>query len=422
MRYRLVAMLVVMAALIPFTVHSQGFPTSLGLSSSVQQVPPMGNEPIAVGPFLFSPGLQLGWERHSNLYRTTGGAAEDDIYLARLRLLFEVPVRESFVRISYTPQYRESKNRELHNNWDHFFEVSGDFEFSSGLTLGAYYRLVDGDTATSEVDPGYELVFSGQKFTKHTFGINSDYWFTARDGLTLNLNAEKVEWRGDQNYEGHGWYDYNRTWASVGWLHQLGSLLVMDLSYRYTDYSPEDYDQRFRKYNAHDITLGLRGQLNHVFSTELRLGYMKSDFANATAAAPEVFEDFSGFVINGNVTWALGHGSTLRLDLRREPFASNYDINPYYDTLGARLLYDLDFGRFFGQARAGYQVSDYQLPDTQWGIVRDDDLLIFGLGLGFRFTDKLALRGSYIYEDRDSTIPTYAYLNKVILIDLILGY
>ncbi len=421
MRYRFVAGLVAVAVLIPAVAQSQGFPTSLGLSDTVQQVPSMGNDPIAVGPFLFSPGLQLGWERHSNLYRTDAGSAEDDIYLARLRLLFEVPVRESFIRISYTPQYRESKNRDLHNNWDHFFEVSGDFEFSSGLTLGAYYRLVDGDTATSEVDPGYELVFSGQKFTKHDFGINSDYWFTARDGLTLNLNATKVEWRGDQNYEDHGWYDYNKTWMSAGWLHQLGSLLVMDLSLRYSDYSPEAYDQRFRKFNALDVTVGFRGQLSEIFSTELRLGYLKSDFANASAAS-SAFEDFSGFVIAGNINWALGHGSTLRLDLRREPFASNYDYNPYYTATGARLLYDLDFGRLFGQARAAYQMSDYQFADSQWGIVRDDDLMIFGIGLGFRFTDKLALRASYIYEDRDSTIPTYSYLNKVILVDLILGY
>jgi len=288
------------------------------------------------------------------------------------------------------------------------------------LTLGAVYRFVDGDVSTDEVDPGGEMVYSGRRFSKHHFGINTDYWFSATDGLNLNVTAMKVEWRGEAVPTASSWYDYNQTTARAGWLHQLSPTLVMDLSLGYRDYEPAVVTETIRKYNATNVTAGFRGQLNDVLSTELRIGYEETDFSTAESLVPG-FTDFSGFIVNGNITWALAHGSKLRLDLLRQPFASNYDLNSYYTATGGRILYDLDMGRIYGQVRARLQTNDYDIPDSVLGVKRSDEILILGAGLGFRFTDKLSLRASYIYEDRDSLDP-YGYLNKVWLVDLIFGY
>ena len=420
MNIKSIAMVGLGILLIAAGTGAQGFPSSNARSAESGTVPELGNQPIAVGPFLFSPGLQLSWENHSNLWQSAADPVEDDIYVARLRLLFEVPIRESFIRISYTPQYRESKNRTLHNQWDHFLEVSGDFEFSSGLTLGARYRLVDGDVSTDEVDPGGELVFSGQRFSKHLFGVNASYWFTETDGLSLNADVSKVEWRGDSESNQYGWYDYNQMTARAGWLHQLSPTLVMDLSLGYRDYQPDSEAEMIRDFTANNLTIGLKGQLNDVLSTELRFGYEETDFSNASDVNAD-FEDFSSFIVNGNITWALAHGSKLRLDLLRQAFASNYDLNSYHTATGGRLLYDLEMGRIFGQLRARLQTNDYDVPDSQLGVKRSDDLTILGAGLGFRFTDKMSVRASYIHEDRDSLDP-YGYLNKVWLVDLIFAY
>ncbi len=422
MRFKTILLTGLVLLVMVVVAGAQGFPSSSGRSAEAGAVPSLGNQPIAVGPFLFSPALQLSWENHSNLWQSATDPVADDIYVARLRLLFEVPIRESFVRISYTPQYRESKNRVLANNWDHFLEVSGDFEFSSGLTLGAVYRFVDGDVATDEVDPGGELVYSGRRFSKHYFGLTTDYWFSSTDGLSLDVTAMKVEWRGEsaQGPGGESWYDYNQTTARAGWLHQLSPTMVMDVSLGYRDYEPQVVTETIREYTSTNLTAGFRGQLNDVLSTELRVGYEETDFSTAESVVPG-FTDFSGLIVNGNITWALAHGSKLRLDLLRQPFASNYDFNSYYTATGGRLLYDLDLGRFYGQARARIQTNDYEIPDSLLGVKRSDDLVILGAGLGFRFTDKVSLRASYIHEDRESLDP-YGYLNKVWLVDLIIGY
>ncbi|MCD4750687.1 MAG: outer membrane beta-barrel protein [Thermoanaerobaculales bacterium] len=410
----------VIASCLPVVVNAQGFPSASRRSAGSQGISPQGNDPIVVGPFLFSPALQLSWENHSNLWQSATEPVKDDIYVARLRLLFEVPVRESFIRISYTPQYRESKNRNLHNSWDHYLEVSGDFEFSNGLTMGAAYRLVDGDVATDEVDPGGELILSGRRFSKHSFLLDADYWFTARDGLAFGYTAAKVEWRGDPVIEGFSWYDYDQSSLRLGWLHQVNPTLVMDVSYSYGEYEPDNITDQIREYSSQDVTVGFRGQLGESLSTEIRAGYMQTDFANASENVPG-FDDFSGIMVKGNVIWALAHGSKFRLDLVRQPFASNYDLNSYYTGTAARLLFDLDMGRLFGQARARFQTNEYQIPDSLLGELRTDDLMILGVGLGFRINDRFSLRGSYIYEDRDSLEP-YTYLNKVWLLDLIFGY
>ena len=131
---------------------------------------------------------------------------------------------------------------------------------------------------------------------------------------------------------------------------------------------------------------------------------------------------FSGMVMMGNVVWSMAHGSRLRLDLVNKPFPSNYDRNSYYTGTSGRLLYDLKIDRFFAQASILSQTNDYDVPDTFTNKKRSDDVLTWDVGLGFRFTDYLSLRGRYIHEDRDSNIDAYGFLNKVYMIDLVLGY
>ena len=398
-------------------VDAQGFQMSLGRS---MEVPSQGLEPIAVGPFLFSPAIQLGWENQSNLWRSSSDPVEDEILLARMRLLFEVPIRESFVRISYNPQYRDYKNSVLRSKWEHYLTVSGDFEFSNGLTLRADYSFIDGDSSVGQVDPGGELVFNGQRFRRHHFGINAGYWFSSTDGLSFNVAETKVDWRGDPVSGTESWFDYSQTTARAGWLHQLSPALVMDVSLDYRKYEPDAAADRTREYSGTGLTAGFRGQLNEVLSTEMRIGYAETDFSAGASAVPG-FEDFSGLVLDGNITWDLGSESKLRLDLLRRPFASNYDLNSYYTATGGRLLYDIDRGRIFGQARARLQTNSYGIPDSVTGVKRSDDLMILSAGVGFRFTEKLSVRAAYSHEDREAPYP-FDYINDIVLLDLIFGY
>ena len=68
------------------------------------------DEAIPVGPFIFSPAVQLSWQDRDNIFFTPDDEVRDQLILARAQLLFELPIYQSYVRFSYTPQYRDYKN------------------------------------------------------------------------------------------------------------------------------------------------------------------------------------------------------------------------------------------------------------------------------------------------------------------------
>jgi hypothetical protein len=106
-------------------------------------------EAIPVGPFLFSPTLQLTWEDRDNIFlRPEGQKFQDNIYLARARLMFEIPVYESYFRFTYTPQYRDFEKYNLEEKWSHFVDVGADLAFSSGVELNLNYRFVNANLET----------------------------------------------------------------------------------------------------------------------------------------------------------------------------------------------------------------------------------------------------------------------------------
>jgi hypothetical protein len=387
----------------------------------VQPVTNVG-EAIPVGPFIFSPAIQLQWQHRDNIFFTPDDPVVDQVYVARAAIVFELPVYESYVRFSYRPQYREFKEWELRENWSHFVDLLGGFEFSSGVVLDAAYRFVRGGLETREVDPGGELVFGDRPFNKHFFGLGFDYWITARDGISIDLDYTDVAYDDPLTAPDDPrdqFYDYTRAFGAIGWVHQLSPILVMDVKYGHIQFDPVN-TFAWRTSTSDQITVGFKGQLSPVIATELQLGWRETDYD--PFQGEQLLESFSGPIVKGFIDWDLAHGSSLRLDLIRSDYPSNYGINAYYTATGGGLIYNLDRGDFFGQARARYQVNDYEVPDLTFGELRSDDITTFILGLGYRITDILSLYGSYLYEDRSSSIYWYGYTTNIFSLSLTIGY
>jgi len=380
-------------------------------------------EAIKVGPFLFSPAVELKWEDRDNIFFTPTNPVHDHIYTARGRLLFELPIYESYVRFAYTPQYREYEKYNLRHKWAHFFDFNTVLEFESGLRFRADYRFVNAAQETSEVDAGGELVFADQLFTKNYGKVALDYWFSARDGITIEGDYTDLtyDYPTGTPQRNRIFYDYERNSVGLGWLHQLSAILVMDLKYDRIQFDPVD-TLTWRSYTADEVTLGFKGQLSPVVAAQFRLGWNETEYDRTAGVlpAPE-FSDFSGLVMSGFINWELAHGSHVRLDLIRSPFPSNFDLNAYYVATGGTLTYSIDRRKFFGELFGRLQNNDYELPDVSSGLPRSDDIRTFGLGLGWRFTDWLALRGAYLYEERD-TLEPYSYEVNIWTLGLVIGY
>lgn len=372
---------------------------------------------IPVGPFLFSPAVQLSWQDRDNIFFEPDDPVRDQVWQASARLLFELPVRQSEIRFSYMPRYTDYRTYELQDKWSHHLEADGTFVFANGLIFNASYGYILGNLETREIDPGGELVFGDSRFEKQVVRLGLDYWITHRDGLFVDGG-----WTGLENSDQRFFYDYDQAWAGVGWMHQLRPSLTMDLRYGIADFDAHDdpfSSNSFRDSRSNELTLGLDGQLSAVLGTGMRVGYRTIDY-DPSPGDPEV-SDFSGVVAEGYLAWELAHGSLMRLDVLRSPYPSNFADNANYVATGAGLLYSIDRGSLYGQASGRFQVNDYELPDPVTGEDRTDDILTLGLGLGYRFNRRFSLWSTYVYEDRQSLSP-YSYTSNILTIGLFLGF
>jgi len=371
-------------------------------------------EGIAVGPFLFSPAVQLIWEYRDNIFFTAYDKKSDHAYVARARLLFELPVYNTYVRFSYTPQWREFQDYELPENWSHFIDVSGDFEFASGFKLDASYSFASANLETQLVDPGGELVLSGRQFDRHNVRLTGDYWVTERDGLTVLANYIDLKY---QEREGAPFPDYDENVVGAGWLHQVNPTAVLDVTYRHIEFEPKT-EYYLTGSTGDEVTVGITGQVTPLLSAEFSLGYRSTTYELAPGY-PEA-ADFHGLVMDGYINYVLAHHSSLRLRLLRSPYPS-LTGNAFYTATAADLTYSLRRDRLFGNAQVRYQTNSYDFPDPTTGLDREDKITTLGFGVGYRLHQLFSLQGSYRHEDRDSLEP-YKYDTRVFLLGLIFGF
>lgn len=375
------------------------------------------NDSIMVGPFLFSPTIQISWQDRDNIFFTPDNEVRDQVFQAGATLLFEVPINESFIHFSYSPIYTDYRTYDLEDKWSHYFDIGGTFVFSSGLVLDASYNYIIGNLQTRQVDGGGELYYGDQGFVKQVAAVGAQYWFTHRDAVFVEAG-----WTDLDNSNPALFYDYNRTAAGLGWIHQLGPNTTMDLRYLRSDFDAHDTEfgsNGFRDSTSNELTLGLEGRLSPVIGTGIRLGYLGIQYDLQPGDPP--VSDFKGFIVNGFVDWSLGHGSIIRLELLRSPYPSNYSDNANYLATGAALQYNIDRGSIYASASGGFQNNDYELPDPQTGELRSDDILTFGLGMGYRVTHYFSLWGSYVFEDRES-LYQYSYATNIFTLGLVFGF
>jgi len=377
--------------------------------------PVSSSEGINLGPFIFSPAFDLTWESRDNIFFSPDNEVSDEMWVARAKLMFELPMNQSYLRLSYVPLYRNYQTYKLENKWSHFIDLDGNFVFANGLKLDALYRYVSANLDTREVDPGGELVFGDQQFDKNFFELRMDYWISPTNGISFRGSYETISYdKRDQA----SFYDYDRTRFGAGWIHQLSPTLTGGLIYNHEEFSPEG-TFGYRQSSSDEVVATFDGQISPVWASKIEVGWRSTSY-DKIEGLPQ-FDDESGLVIRGNLDWTLGHGSVLRLDLIRQDFPSNYQLQSHYVAAGAGLVYKLQLHRLFAHARLLYQNNDYDQPDFFTGQNRSDDITTFGLGVGYRLSAVFSLRGTYTYQKRDSLHP-YSYTANVFLLGLTVGF
>jgi len=384
------------------SVHAQPSPGGSGTSTSG----------IPVGPFLFRPSFGVGWEWRDNLfYGTTGTPTSGSVFHGDADLALVLPLSRLTVELDYRPNYQNYENYELSRKWSHNVALRGSFAFPIGLTLKLGYNYQKASTNVREVDPGGEIAWSDDPFTRNSMTADASYWLTNRDGLSVRGSWNDLTYA---NPERAAFYNNRRSSFGAGWLHQVSPNAVLRIGYDHGRFEPEQ-TLSARGYMSDTVSVSLNGKLGSGFSSDLEVGWKKLDF-NLLPEDPEL-KNTSGWVVSGGLGYTLAHGGQLNFTAGRDWNPSNYSSALGYRSDRLGLVYRLDLVRigFDVGGNVGRNVYGGFPDDPSTG--RRDQLLLLHAGLNFGIREGLSSRVEYRYQDRTSNAG-FAYTVNSVLVSL----
>ena len=352
---------------------------------------------IPLGPFLFNPSLDVGWEWKDNLlYGLSGPARSGGILRANAGLALVLPISDSTIELDYRPSYQNYQDYTLSRNWSQDLGVRGSFVFPVGLTLKVGYNYLDASTNVRQVDAGGEIAWSDDPFTKNSASAEVAYWLTYRDGVSVRGSWNDLAY---VHPEQSAFYDYSNSGLGIGWLHQLSPNTVLRVGYDHGTFDPKQ-TFRARGYASDTVSAAVTGALGSGLTSDLEVGWrkIKSDLL----PGEPTFDNGSGLVVSGGLGYEMAHGGRLRLTAGRDWNASNYATALGYRS--DRIGLDYSLGLVRTEFTVGGEVgrNEYASFAGDPSANRSDDLVTMHAGMAYAFREGLRGRLEYRYQDRSS--------------------
>jgi hypothetical protein len=143
---------------------------------------------IPAGPFTLYPTLSTEVELTDNLFFSTRDPLAATILRITPGILAQLPMRKSVFNLGYALQYKSYQGADLDDNLSHFFIADGGFNFGSGFAVTFSDDFQKGILDTQTFDPGGEVRFLGDEFTRNLFEVGLAHGRGRRNiGLTVGL-------------------------------------------------------------------------------------------------------------------------------------------------------------------------------------------------------------------------------------------
>ena len=371
-------------------------------------------EGIVVGKGLLRPSFEAIVEADDNIFLTKDNKVDDIIYVARPKIEYEVPFRQSSFKVGALLQYKDFKDYELNENWSPIGSFDLLLRFSNGFSLEVGDRVLSGTLEVDEIDPGFEVLFGDERFRKNTANVALRYDWDTRNGFGISSKYDSLAF--DQATD--LFYDYDTFVAGASYYHKFSPLAEFNVSANYIEWTHGD-EFRFRDSDGGEVLFGVKGSLTQTLSGSVRLGYRNLDFANNDLSN----EGFSSFVTELDLVQELANHASLSFLASRSANQSNYaaDVNYFTSTRGG-IEYNQRIDKFFFTLGGTYQANNYATSGLLTSADRDDKILNAKVSVGYYFMKTLSLRANYRYQDRGSNLDEFDYTTNSYLLALRVGY
>jgi hypothetical protein len=359
---------------------------------------------LPAGPFKLYPSVSYEYMYDSNiLFMSTDVPGSEPVAsgvnVLQARFLAILPYHDGRFRLMYAPFYRTYTNDRFVPD-DRINQLVG-MEWllhQSGPVMFAFRDdYANGTLSLQEQSARNGVPYGLGHYMVHNprmeIGLNAG----THQGFSLIPSYSRSEFSGlvsgfglpvDYGYETkalEGRYNYKHSDPTTVYVYSLVDRTLQTLS--------DAPDVTIR---SNTLGFGLTRTMNAAIVTQVAIGYETMQFTGG------VGPDFSGPVMDANVTWQAGNLSRIVLSVLRKPFASIYLYSNYYIATAGQLKWIRQLGRSsFMDAGATLQENEF-VP--QQGVGRNEQLIRLEIGTGHQFMKNLRGYVGFNVEQRESNV------------------
>lgn len=344
----------------------------------------------------------------SNVFLDHRNAKHDWISTVDAGTDVEMKLGDVLLNGSYLFNMNLFAEHENQNNYNHTVIGNIDWELTNyGIIVKDIYKHFSdraGTENTSRISRQNNILsadFVANKFEKLAFDVGYD--FVVEDYLSNEIEAAGTDYSEAEDRFEHTL----RGEVSYKFLPKTSVLAE-------ADFGLIDYFNSFHS-DSYFIQplLGLRGELLHDLTTEIKGGVRYQDYDRSTD------RDFISGVVKGTLTKNFGEKDTLMFNVERVALPSTYRQLNYYTRNYAAFGYLHQFNdKWAANLSAAYQFSSYPKKTTEGGITakRYDNLYLGSGSVTYNIQKWLSAELKYQYMQKDSRFENFNYIDNVISI------
>ena len=390
---------------------------------------------------IFYPSLELVYQHDDNYYLTPDNEVSADTFIAHAHFALEVPGSRQYLRLEYSPQYRNvDVNRGNDPDIDddsHFFDLQARLKGSSIFSVNIDDSFALGALETHEIDENRAELVKGASETFWSNKLNIAFnWEGSRQGATVTLGRHDSQF--DDVDKAPLWFELDETRFGGEYFYKFTPLTKFKVGFGYRD-SSQDFTTAYQTVTnvpnldstRTDIYFGFEGELGRTTTGNAHLGFVSLDYDGTPGNNPNA--DWDGVVLGADVTKSFSRWSKLIFGAQREvnhsAFATSaLELNTYYVSNRATVRFSQQpQGNRLGWAVAGgFQRNTYDTPadadGTGTAMEREDDVTHIRAEVGYHPLEHLSFRLNYRYEERDSNFASLDYTDNLWILQVQFGF
>ena len=363
---------------------------------------------FALGSVLVKPSAVVTYSYESNVQALSSNYRPDTALVVSPTIEAFIPITRNGIRLDYSMLYRDYRNLNISQNFDHTFNADSQFDLSPIVSLAVRDHFSMSSIDAREFVPGREIVFSDSPFKRNEVSAQLLWSLSENDSLAFTSTWNRVFFKEATQHAEVPFYDYNQMSYAGTYKRDLSERFAVFGNGSYHRNSTDD-PRNLADSRGFAVEGGIDGSLSPLVTGQLSIGMQRDSYPGAPLA------NATALIFKGALAKEITERSQVSLSLSRTSNLSYFQQNAYFTSTGIVAAYGRELGRrLVTSLSASYQRNGYPMPlESGAGIPvelvgrtsRGDSFVDFDFSLRYRVNDWLAMDARFGVSHRNSNVP-----------------